>query len=150
MSKPVEVHSSPAVEVYSIGYERRTVEELTLALKENRIELLIDVRALPVSRRKGFSKNAFSAALRLAGIDYLHLKEAGNPFRSSEAPREQVLADYASHLEQHPEVIEALEAAVRGRRAALMCLERDVRECHRGVLLEKLLERVPALSGHPL
>jgi hypothetical protein len=43
------------------------------------VERLVDVRELPLSRRRGFSKTALSDALRAAGIDYVHVKALGTP-----------------------------------------------------------------------
>ncbi|MDR1430587.1 MAG: DUF488 domain-containing protein, partial [Propionibacteriaceae bacterium] len=40
---------------------------------------LVDVRQTPISRKRGLSKTALGAALSEAGIDYIHLRELGNP-----------------------------------------------------------------------
>ena len=43
------------------------------------VERVIDVRALPLSRRPGFSKTPLRGALEEAGIEYVHLKALGTP-----------------------------------------------------------------------
>jgi hypothetical protein len=43
------------------------------------VERLIDVRKLPLSRRRGFSKTALGLALRESGIEHIHVKALGNP-----------------------------------------------------------------------
>ncbi len=65
--------------IFTIGYEGATVAALLAALTQAGVERLIDVRALPVSRRPGFSKTPLSAALAEAGIDYVHLRALGTP-----------------------------------------------------------------------
>jgi uncharacterized protein (DUF488 family) len=119
-------------ELFTIGYEGRTVEELIEALLARGVDRVIDVRELPLSRRKGFSKTALAEALDRAGIDYVHVREAGNPFRRD--PGGRVLARYRDHLARTPEVVATVIDVARGRRAALLCLERDPSQCHRAIL----------------
>ena len=73
--------------IFTIGYEGATQPELVAALKEAGVEQLIDVRAVPLSRKPGFSKNVLAAGLREAGIDYVHLKALGTPPEGREAAR---------------------------------------------------------------
>ena len=59
--------------IFTIGYEGTTVPEFIAALQKAGVERVIDVRALPLSRRPGFSKSALRSALEESGIEYLHL-----------------------------------------------------------------------------
>ena len=68
-----------AMRIFTIGYEGTTVPEFIAALKQAGVERVIDVRALPLSRRPGFSKSGLKAALEEAGIEYVHLKALGTP-----------------------------------------------------------------------
>jgi uncharacterized protein (DUF488 family) len=54
----------------TIGYEGRTIEEFVGELLAGSVETLIDVRELPLSRKRGFSKRALSTELAAAGIEY--------------------------------------------------------------------------------
>lgn len=65
--------------IYTIGYEATTMADFIATLHAAGIERVIDVRALPLSRRPGFSKTALAAELRSNGIDYSHLKALGTP-----------------------------------------------------------------------
>ena len=49
--------------IFTIGYEATTMAELLAALRRAGVERVIDVRALPLSRRPGFSKSPLRAAL---------------------------------------------------------------------------------------
>ena len=64
---------------------------------------MIDVRALPLSRRPGFSKSPLRGALEEAGIEYVHLKALGTPADGRTAARAGRHADmariYAGQLE---------------------------------------------------
>ena len=127
-----------AITIWTIGYEKRTPDELIEALREAGVEQLIDIRQLPLSRRKGFSKTPLAKLLGDAGIGYLHLRNAGNPFRNFD---DDILALYAGHLERSPEVIDEVIAAISTKRSALMCLERDHTACHRSILAAALARR---------
>jgi uncharacterized protein (DUF488 family) len=61
-----------ALNVLTIGYEGAALEDFLSTLKRARVSLLLDVREIALSRRKGFSKSALSAALSSFGIDYRH------------------------------------------------------------------------------
>ena len=73
--------------IFTIGYEATTMAEFLAALNEAGVERVIDVRALPLSRRPGFSKSPLRAALAEAGIDYVHLKALGTPADGRSAAR---------------------------------------------------------------
>ncbi|MFL6730467.1 MAG: DUF488 family protein [Sphingomicrobium sp.] len=128
--------------IFTIGYEGTTVGEFLDALKAAGVERVIDVRALPLSRRPGFSKSPLRAALAEAGIDYVHLKALGTPSEGRTAARAGRHADmariYAGQLEL-PEAMaqsaQMLELA-RDRPSALLCMERDPQHCHRTLLLD--------------
>ncbi|HSQ98751.1 MAG TPA: DUF488 domain-containing protein [Sphingomicrobium sp.] len=127
--------------IFTIGYEGTTVGEFIGALQEAGVERVIDVRALPLSRRPGFSKSPLRAALAQAGIDYVHLKALGTPADGRAAARAGRHADleriYAGQLELPEAMVQSaqmLELA-RERPSALLCMEREPAHCHRTLLL---------------
>ena len=130
--------------IFTIGYEATTVGEFVDALTSAGVERLIDVRALPNSRRPGFSKTPLNGALHEAGIEYVHLRALGTPAEGRAAARASRHADleriYASQLEL-PEAIAQgammLQLAAE-KPSALLCYERDPAVCHRSLLLAAL------------
>jgi uncharacterized protein (DUF488 family) len=134
-----------AKRIFTIGYEGATQPELIAALREAGAERLIDVRAVPLSRKPGFSKNVLAAGLREAGIDYVHLKALGTPPAGREAARKGRMADmnriYAEQLETPEAGAEAgrLVALAEERPSALLCFERDPAHCHRTPLRKAVL-----------
>jgi uncharacterized protein (DUF488 family) len=128
--------------VFTIGYEGSTVSEFLAALESAGVERVIDVRALPLSRRPGFSKSPLKAALEEAGIEYVHLKALGTPAEGRAAARagrhEDLERIYAGQLEL-PEAIaqsaQMLDLAAE-RPSALLCMEREPAQCHRTLLLD--------------
>ena len=127
----------------TIGYEGASMESFLRALKEAKVELLVDIRAVASSRRPGFSKNALAANLAEAGIDYLQLRGLGTPSDGRAAARARQYAEleriYAEHLKT-PDAQDQLAALVEvvrgGRKACLMCFEADHRHCHRRMVAE--------------
>ena len=73
--------------IYTIGYEGTDIERFVATLKIVGIGTLADVRAVAVSRKKGFSKSALSARLDAEGIQYFHFIELGDPKPGRDAAR---------------------------------------------------------------
>ena len=128
--------------IFTIGYEGTTMDEFLAALKAAGVERLIDVRALPLSRRPGFSKSPLRAALEEAGIEYVHLKALGTPAEGRSAARAGRHADleriYASQLELPEAIVQGAQMIelAKEKPSALLCFEREPAHCHRTLLLD--------------
>ena len=128
--------------IFTIGYEGSTVGEFVAALQQAGVERVIDVRALPLSRRPGFSKTPLKGALEEAGIDYVHLKALGTPSEGRTAARAGRHADmariYAGQLELPEAMVQAAQMLdlAREKPSALLCMEREPAQCHRTLLLD--------------
>jgi len=136
---------------FTIGYEKATSAAVLDSLKQAKVKVLVDVRAVSSSRRPGFSKRQLAAGLDDNGIDYLHLRGLGTPKEGRLAARSGDLATlfkiYEKHLKtpQAREELDELTALVRaGRRVCLLCYERDPHVCHRRRIAELLSERTGA------
>ena len=130
---------------FTIGYSGRSPGEFVQTLKAEGIDRVVDVRALPLSRRRGFSKTALRTCLEANGIDYVHLKRAGNPFRDVKQDIVRCLELYAGYLDESPDVLAEVAGALDGHRAALLCVEHDASGCHRSVIAARLQAAHPAL-----
>lgn len=127
--------------IFTIGYEAATMSDFIAALAGAGVERVIDVRALPLSRRPGFSKTPLRGALAEAGIEYVHLRALGTPASGREAARKGRLVElehiYASQLELPEAIAEGarmLDLAAE-KPSALLCYERQPAGCHRSLLL---------------
>ena len=132
--------------IFTIGYEGTTVGAFVAALQDAGVERVIDVRALPLSRRPGFSKTPLKGALEEAGIEYVHLKALGTPSEGRTAARAGRHADmariYAGQLELPEAMVQSaqmLELAAE-KPSALLCMEREPEHCHRSLLLKAVAE----------
>ena len=141
--------------IWTIGYEQATQAGVIAALVAAGVDVLADVRALPLSRRPGFSKSSLAAAAGEAGIEYRHFKPLGTPADGRAAARRHdhaaLEAIYAGQLEL-PEAIAAgavLADLAREKRVALLCYERDAAECHRTLLRHAMLPDFAAVDLVP-
>ena len=130
--------------IFTIGYEGTTLPEFIAALKRAGVRRVIDVRALPLSRRPGFSKTALSGALNEAGMEYVHLKALGTPSDGRAAARAGRHADmariYAGQLELPEAIAQGAQmlALAAEKPSALLCMEREPAHCHRTLLLKTI------------
>jgi uncharacterized protein (DUF488 family) len=133
------------MKIFTIGYEGATQAELISVLQDAGVTLLVDVRAVPLSRRPGFSKNILAAGLRDAGIDYIGMKALGTPPAGREAARKgrhaELAAIYAGQLDLPEAMVQAAQLAdlAQERPTALLCFERDPAGCHRSLLIDAVL-----------
>jgi uncharacterized protein (DUF488 family) len=141
--------------IATIGYEGASVGEFIAALQHESIDVLIDVRDLPLSRKKGFSKKQLAEALAAFGIDYVHLRGLGNPKVGREAARAGnyglFQAIFSRHMESRAALRDVNIAAelVRIRRVCLMCFECNHTKCHRSIVAERVAQ-ITQLTVKPL
>ena len=141
-----EPPSTGRLRVFTIGYEGATQSGLIVALQRAGVERVIDVRAVPLSRKPGFSRNVLAAGLGEAGIDYVHLKALGTPPAGREAARKgrwtEMVRIYAEQLETLEAGAEAARmiALAEEKPSALLCFERDPSQCHRTPLREAVMQ----------
>jgi uncharacterized protein (DUF488 family) len=141
--------------IFTIGYEGATQAELVAALTQAGVTLLADIRAVPLSRRPGFSKNILANGLREAGIDYVGLKALGTPPLGREAARrgdQATLARvYAGQLELPEAMVDGarLRDLAQERPTALLCFEREPAGCHRSLLIDAILPEAEVVHLFP-
>ena len=128
--------------IFTIGYEGTTVGGFIAALQAAGVERVIDVRALPLSRRPGYSKTPLRLALEETGIEYVHLRALGTPTEGRNAARagrhEDMARVYAGQLELPEAIAQTAQmiALVEEKPSALLCMEREPAHCHRTLLLD--------------
>ena len=138
----------------TIGYEGADLADFIASLHLVAITRLIDVRELPISRRRGFAKTALSAALRAANIEYVHLRGLGDPKEGREAARRGDYARFNTVFAEHmttpaarTDLATAAAFAAQGG-ACLMCFERDHAGCHRSIVATAISANIPVTIRH--
>lgn len=130
--------------IITVGYEGEDIDQFLNKLILSRVTLLIDVRYNPFSMKYAFNKNKLSVYLQKIGIRYLHFPELGIPGNFRKGIESS--SDYKSLFQMYkkeilPKSAEKLSEIITmsaSDRIALMCFEKDVGRCHRGVISERL------------
>ena len=141
--------------IFTIGYENAAMSDFIDALTSAGVERVIDVRAVPNSRRPGFSKTPLSNALAELGIEYVHLRALGTPADGRTAARagrhEDLERIYASQLELPEAIAEGAQmlALASEKPSALLCYERDPEHCHRTLLLKAVARGAEIVDLYP-
>jgi uncharacterized protein (DUF488 family) len=131
-------------DLFTIGYEGSIVGAVVAALQGAGVTHLLDVRAIPQSRKPGFSKRLLGGTLEAAGIRYTHLRGLGTPKAGRDAVRHGDVAAmqriFRAHMEEPAAQLDLARAAeiAAAEPACLLCFERDHTDCHRQIVADML------------
>lgn len=124
--------------LFTIGYERKTVEHYTNQLIKENVKVLCDVRKNPISMKYGFSKNQLKNIVENVGIKYIHIPELGIDSNkrqelNTKEDYERLFKDYEENtlMYRETEMTKLLEIFKSNKRIALTCFEADHICCHR-------------------
>jgi uncharacterized protein (DUF488 family) len=129
--------------IWTIGHSNHSFERLGELLRGEAIEVVVDVRSYPYSRiAPQFNREELDGALARIGVRYRFLGEelGGRPAREEDYD-EQGHARYDRMAEQPAfrAAVGQLVSECQERRVALMCSEGWPQECHRRLLVGKVL-----------
>ncbi len=132
--------------VYTIGYEKRSGDELLSVLSEYDIEVLVDIRQRAFSRKPDFRKRKLQTDCESAGLEYRCFPTLGSTDELRDRLREtgnieefhKAFGELARRTMQQP--IDDLGILARSKRIALLCYERDHEACHRQEIAEMLAD----------
>lgn len=131
----------------TIGYEGTKIDDFVATLQQVEIEILVDIRDIPVSRKPGFSKKILANTLHKVGIKYVHLRELGDPKSGRKAAQqghikkfERIFRNHLERAESQKALDQAVDIATENR-AVLLCFENDHSNCHRRLVAEAMAER---------
>jgi uncharacterized protein (DUF488 family) len=132
-----------------VHYEAMDITSFMHVLVQHGVRQLVDVRELPLSRKRGFSKSPLRQVLTDAGLDYLHLPKLGCPKPIRDRYRldndwARYTQDFLLHLRDQGEAVRDLATLSRTKTVALMCFEADHTMCHR-----TYVARAVAMAGGP-
>jgi uncharacterized protein (DUF488 family) len=139
--------------VFTIGYEGLDIEAFMSLLTEHRIDMVVDVRELPLSRKPGFSKKALRSLLKLSGREYVHMAELGCPKRVRDRYREdgnwkRYTEGFMKHLKMQDNAIVGLSSLAASSNCALLCYEADSNFCHRSMVANAVKDYCGARVTH--
>jgi uncharacterized protein (DUF488 family) len=131
------------VSLWTVGHSNHTVDRFLELLASERIEVLVDVRSAPYSRfSTHFNRAPLEKAVKGAGLGYLFLgRELGGRPADDDAYDAEGHARYdlMASAPRFLEGLERLKVGVERFRVAVMCSEEDPSDCHRRLLVGKVL-----------
>jgi uncharacterized protein (DUF488 family) len=139
----------PTTGMFTIGHSTRSLEDFVALLEKNHVEVLVDVRSIPASRRMPhFTRAALERSLPAHGIAYQHMPELGGrrrPRRDSTnlGLRNVSFRAYADYMQTDEfwAALDRLERLAATRRVAIMCAEAVPWRCHRSLISDALTVR---------
>lgn len=131
------------MEIYTIGFTRKTAEEFFKIIQDNKIEQIVDVRLNNTSQLAAFTKkNDFEFFLKkIADIDYYHFE-----FLAPTKEIRKKVNDWNTYSKEYLELLEKrkvlkkLDKDFFKKRTCFLCSEPSASDCHRGILADYLKE----------
>lgn len=132
-------HEHAGTPLFTIGYERSTINDFADTLKAFHIETVVDIRERPLSRKRGFSKTALANHFQLYAISYIHIAALGCPKTVRDAYKKdgdwmRYTLNFEKHLETQRGSLKELVAHSQNAVCALLCFEADSNYCHRSLV----------------
>lgn len=131
--------------IFTIGHSNQDSQRFLQLLTNNLIQILVDVRSSPHSRfASQFDVKNLKKALSNKGIKYLYMgSELGGK------PSDPFMYDKEGHalyhlMAQSPLFLRAVQRLLKGLesyRIAVMCSEEDPSECHRHLLIGRVIRQ---------
>ena len=139
--------------IFTIGHSNHSLEDFLALLARHGIQVVADVRSAPYSRfNPQFNRDAFAAALKARGIDYLYLGRALGGRPDDPACYEGGIVRYervARTSGFREGIAQVVDEAATGR-IALMCAEKEPLDCHRTLLVARSLDDEGMAVAHIL
>jgi hypothetical protein len=129
--------------VFTIGHSIHSMDKLISLLNANKIDVLVDIRSEPFSRKvPHFNKDNLEGEIKKSGLKYLFLgKELGGRPSNREFYDEEgfVLYSRIAESQDFQGGIERIVKGIKDFRVALMCSEENPLNCHRNLLVGRVL-----------
>lgn len=135
--------------IFTVGHSTRELDQLVKLLHRNDIQLLVDVRTAPGSRRMPhFNRLELERLLAAEGIRYVHLPQLGGLRKPrSDSPnggwRNSSFRGYADYMQEPAfwKTLDDLIALANDSTVAIMCAEAVPWRCHRNLIADALTVR---------
>lgn len=132
--------------IWTIGHSTRSFEDFLQLLHSFDIEVLVDVRHFPGSRKfPQFNKDSLQLSLPENGIEYTHLVDLGGrrkpvPNSKNDAWRLDSFKGYADYMETESfqSALTILKEIASEKNTAIMCAEAVWWSCHRSMISDIL------------
>lgn len=132
--------------IWTIGHSIRSLDELLTLLHSFKIQLVVDIRSYPGSKRyPHFNKEALEISFPKNNIEYIHLKKLGgkrktDPYSVNTGWRHEAFRGFADYMQTNDfkKGINELQELATQKRTAYMCSEAVWWRCHRSLVSDYL------------
>lgn len=137
--------------LFTIGYAGKDIRQFVRVLHQSNINTLVDVRQLPLSRKRDFSKTNLQNHLERSGIEYKHIGVLGSPRTLRQKVRQDndyqsFFKEYKQYLKTQQNVIADLSSEIAQKNSCLMCVESEPTQCHRQIIAHTIEKQRPHLK----
>ena len=120
---------------------RKSLDDFLARIIDNKINVVIDIRYNPNSRRRGFSKNKLASHLLEKNVKYYHYKDLGTPplIRKKAIEKKNhmiVINKWKAMIDEKMELLKNLKNHFIDDIICFMCYEKDATHCHRSVVVQ--------------
>ena len=136
-------------EIFLTGYQNSSLKKFIKKLKDNGITIVVDIRELPLSRKKGFSKTQLINILKRSGMGYEHIAKLGSPrlirheLRKEDGDYITFFNKYRTYVRgRHFEIQKIIDMA-KTEVICIMCFEEDCELCHRTIVADEIQKIMP-------
>ncbi len=142
------------MKLYTLGFTKKTAEEFFELIKENKINLLIDIRLINNSQLAGFSKGKDLAYFlkALCACCYVHdetfapTKEIMDGMRSKKLKQHEFDTAFSALMDSRTAMAHFEKTYGQEETVCLLCSEETPDTCHRRVLATMVQERLPNIE----
>lgn len=129
--------------LFTSGYAGLSIEQFLQRLRSHGITTVVDVRQLPISRKRDFSKNQLRQVLERNGFSYVHFPQLGSPAELRAQLKQGLdlavfFTRYEAYLDQQTEPLHELLELVWQESCCLICVEASPQQCHRSYVAARL------------
>jgi uncharacterized protein (DUF488 family) len=133
--------------ICTIGHSTRAIEEFIHLLADNGVQVLVDIRTIPGSRKNPqFGQENLARSLGQAGLEYLHMAGLGGRRHTHKDSintgwHDESFRGYADYMmsDQFRQALDELLQLCAQKRVAIMCAEAVPWRCHRFLVSDALL-----------
>jgi uncharacterized protein (DUF488 family) len=140
--------------IFTIGHSNRKWSDFVSILKDNHVDVIVDVRRYPGSRVcPQFNKEQMTKELKKENVSYVHIEKLGGRRKHSAIERSRhddnknsgwknegfrAYADYMSTTSFRDGICELLSVMTNYSNLAIMCAEAVPWRCHRRLMVDYL------------
>lgn len=142
------------MKIYTIGFTQKTAREFFEKIKENNIDMLIDIRLNNASQLAGFAKGKDLEFFlkKICNCEYVHddffapTKELLDNYRSKKTSWKQYEEEFADIMKTRDITSRFKNNYIKKDRICLLCTEPTPEQCHRRLVAEHLKNNIEGIE----